>query len=210
MYYRDELLTFGGSTLMPLSKLTLKVNSINWSKYDGTKKYIDLSSVDRDTHTIIDADVLEVSSDNAPSRAKQIIKENDILFGGTRPMLKRYCIVSNEYDEQVCSTGYCVLRINNDIALTNFVYHCLGTSAFYYYVEANQQGASYPAIGDNVLKEYKIPVPPLEEQQRIVDILDRFDKLCNDISEGLPAEIEARQKQYEYYRDRLLTFREKA
>ena len=51
-----------------------------------------------------------------------------------------------------------------------------------------------------------IPVPPIEEQQRIVDILDRFDKLCNDISEGLPAEIEARQKQYEYYRDKLLTF----
>ena len=47
------------------------------------------------------------------------------------------------------------------------------------------------------------------EQQRIVDILDRFDKLCNDISEGLPAEIEARQKQYEYYRDKLLTFKKK-
>ena len=49
----------------------------------------------------------------------------------------------------------------------------------------------------------------LAEQQRKVDILDRFDKLCNDISEGLPAEIEARQKQYEYYRDKLLDFKEK-
>ena len=57
------------------------------------------------------------------------------------------------------------------------------------------------------MKKYEIPVPSLEEQQRIVDILDRFDKLCNDISEGLPAEIEARQKQYEYYRDKLLTFK---
>ncbi len=55
-----------------------------------------------------------------------------------------------------------------------------------------------------------IPVPPIEEQQRIVNILDRFDKLCNDISEGLPAEIEARQKQYEYYRDKLLTFKERS
>ena len=55
----------------------------------------------------------------------------------------------------------------------------------------------------------KIAIPPLEEQQRIVSILDRFDKLCNDISEGLPAEINARQKQYEYYRDKLLTFKEK-
>lgn len=53
-----------------------------------------------------------------------------------------------------------------------------------------------------------IPLPPLHEQERIVQILDRFDKLCNDISEGLPAEIEARRKQYEYYRDKLLTFKE--
>ncbi|MEE0108792.1 MAG: restriction endonuclease subunit S, partial [Merdibacter sp.] len=59
----------------------------------------------------------------------------------------------------------------------------------------------------NELKKIVIPLPSLEEQQRIVDILDRFDKLCNDISEGLPAEIEARQKQYEYYRDKLLTFK---
>ena len=49
-------------------------------------------------------------------------------------------------------------------------------------------------------------LPPLEEQERIVSILDRFDSLCNDISTGLPAEIEARKKQYEYYRDKLLSF----
>lgn len=61
-----------------------------------------------------------------------------------------------------------------------------------------------------------IPIPypedekkSLAEQQRIVDILDHFDRLCNDISEGLSAEIESRQKQYEYYRDKLLTFKKK-
>ncbi|MGM9997099.1 restriction endonuclease subunit S [Campylobacter lanienae] len=53
-----------------------------------------------------------------------------------------------------------------------------------------------------------LPIPPLEEQERIVNILEKFDKLCNDISQGLPAEIEARQKQYEYYRDKLLAFKE--
>ncbi|AID45105.1 Type I restriction-modification system, specificity subunit S [Candidatus Arthromitus sp. SFB-mouse-NL] len=53
-----------------------------------------------------------------------------------------------------------------------------------------------------------IPLPPLPEQERIVSILDKFDKLCNDISEGLPAEIDERKKQYEYYRDKLLTFKE--
>ena len=53
-----------------------------------------------------------------------------------------------------------------------------------------------------------IPIPSLFEQERIVSILDRFDSLCNDITTGLPAEIEARRKQYEYYRDKLLTFKE--
>lgn len=55
-------------------------------------------------------------------------------------------------------------------------------------------------------KQIKVPIPDVSEQQRIVDILDRFDTLCNDLTVGLPAEIEARQKQYEYYRDKLLTF----
>ena len=60
------------------------------------------------------------------------------------------------------------------------------------------------------IMEYEIGLPPVEVQQYIADILDRFDKLCNDLSEGLPAEIEARRKQYEYYRDKLLTFKELA
>jgi type I restriction enzyme S subunit len=58
------------------------------------------------------------------------------------------------------------------------------------------------------LKEITIPIPPLEEQARIVDILDRFDALTTDIANGLPAEIAGRQKQYEYYRDKLLSFKE--
>lgn len=53
-----------------------------------------------------------------------------------------------------------------------------------------------------------IPIPPIEEQDKIVSILVRFDKLCTDLSYGLPAEIEARRKQYEYYRDKLLSFKE--
>ena len=60
------------------------------------------------------------------------------------------------------------------------------------------------------LKKIEIYLPPLSEQQRIVDILDRFDALSNDLTSGLPAEIAARRKQYEYYRDKLLTFKEKS
>lgn len=77
------------------------------------------------------------------------------------------------------------------------------------YLKNNVRKSSIPRLPRIALENMEIPVPPLEEQERIVSILDRFDKLCNDISEGLPAEIEARQKQYEYYRDKLLTFKEK-
>ncbi len=59
------------------------------------------------------------------------------------------------------------------------------------------------------LEKIKIPIPSPPEQERIVEILDRFDTLCNDISEGLPAEIKARRQQYEYYRDKLLDFKQK-
>ena len=56
------------------------------------------------------------------------------------------------------------------------------------------------------IRKFQIPIPPLSEQERIVSILDKFEALVNDLSEGLPAEIAAVQQQYEYYRDRLLTF----
>jgi type I restriction enzyme S subunit len=60
-----------------------------------------------------------------------------------------------------------------------------------------------------MVAKYDIPIPRIEKQKQIVEILDNLSKLCEDISEGLPAEIEARQKQYEYYRDKLLTFKQK-
>lgn len=70
----------------------------------------------------------------------------------------------------------------------------------------NGKISSLPASG---LAEAIIPIPSLEEQEKIAVILDRFDKLTTDITAGLPAEIEARRKQYEYYRDQLLTFKQK-
>ncbi len=73
-------------------------------------------------------------------------------------------------------------------------------------MEENQSGVSYPAISDTLVKKYKIPVPSLEIQSRIVQVLDNFDTVCNDLNIGLPKEIELRQKQYEYFREKLLTF----
>lgn len=69
-------------------------------------------------------------------------------------------------------------------------------------------GAVQPNLSAQSVKNYRFPLPPLSEQRRIVSILDRFDALCNNLTNDLPAEIEARRKQYEYYRDKLLTFKE--
>ena len=82
---------------------------------------------------------------------------------------------------------------------------------FYYYQlqpwNISTGGTIARLYNDNISRA-KICVPSIEEQKRIITILDRFDTLCNDLSAGLPAEIEARQKQYEYYRDKLLSFKE--
>lgn len=71
-----------------------------------------------------------------------------------------------------------------------------------------KRGAGVPHVSGEALLQVKIPVPNLERQKEIIEIVDRFEALCNDISTGIPAEIEARKKQYEYYRDKLLTFKE--
>ena len=71
-------------------------------------------------------------------------------------------------------------------------------------------GGAQPKLNQKNLNQIEIPLPSQERQKYIVDILDRFDAICNDLTSGLPAEIEARQKQYEYYRDKLLTFKEVA
>ena len=78
------------------------------------------------------------------------------------------------------------------------------------FLKNNVRKSSIPRLPRIALENMEIPVPPLSVQENIVKILDRFDKLNNDMSEGLPAEIEARKKQYEYYRDTLLSFDDKA
>ena len=204
-YYRDALLTKDTKVEMKkLGELCQQISNIKWKNEKNSFQYIDLTSVDRETHEIINT--TKIDSSNAPSRAQQIVKENDVLFGTTRPMLKRSTFISKEFDGQICSTGYCVLRPNQEIVKPRYIYHHINSSLFYQYVETHQQGASYPAISDADVKNFTIPLPPLDIQQRIVNVLDNFDAICSDLKIGLPAEIDARKKQYEYYRDLLLTF----
>ena len=100
----------------------------------------------------------------------------------------------------------CNIEINSKLADFRYVYYCIASC----YEQLRNLGRG--ARGDlnvSIIKSFEIPLPALYEQRYIADILDRFDALVNDISSGLPAEIAARRAQYEYYRDRLLSFPEK-
>ena len=98
----------------------------------------------------------------------------------------------------------CLCFDNNGFINSRFLYYSLQKQQAI--ISSRVRRAGVPRLSRSVIENIIISLPPIEEQQRIVDILDRFDKLCNDISAGLPAEIEARQKQYEYFRDKLLQF----
>lgn len=187
-----------GVRFLSIGECTLKTTNIKWKLDTASHQYIDLTSVDRDTHEILET--VLINKDNAPSRAQQLVQTGDILFGGTRPMLKRYCIVPEEYNGEICSTGFCVLRPNNSIILSKWLFHIVATSDFYAHVEKYQKGASYPAITDAEVKMFSIPVPPLRVQEEIVRILDSFTQLTAE----LQAELQARKRQYEYYLNRII------
>lgn len=100
---------------------------------------------------------------------------------------------------------------SNIVWLDNGENKVLNKYLFYYYQLqpwAVSTGGTIARLYNDNISKAKIAVPPIEEQRRIVSILDRFDALCNDLTSGLPAEIEVRKKQYEYYRDKLLSFKE--
>ena len=99
-----------------------------------------------------------------------------------------------------------IVWIDNDesVVLNSYLRYCYELKPW-----KASEGGTIPRLYNNNIAKAVIAVPPIEEQKRIVSILDRFDAICNDLTSGLPAEIEARQRQYEYYRDKLLTFEER-
>ena len=94
--------------------------------------------------------------------------------------------------------------------LPEYCAYCFSTDSFRDYVTKHCAFTTRASLTGNTIAEYKIAVPSHEVQQRIVNVLDNFEEICTDLNIGLPAEIEARKKQYEYYRDMLLTFPERS
>jgi type I restriction enzyme S subunit len=139
-------------------------------------EYIDVSSVSNSTFQIEETQTLK--GKDAPSRARRLVKTNDVLFATIRPTLRRIAVVPEHLDKQVCSTGYFVLRPKAEID-HRFLFYWLFSKDFMGAMEQLQKGASYPAVTDAEVKAQRIPFPPLPEQQHIVGILDAaFDGIA--------------------------------
>lgn len=136
---------------------------------------------------------------------KYILKKGDILFARSGATVgKNYYYNLNE---KAIYAGY-LIKFAPDYNKVNskYVYYCVNNSAYEKFILDSKSNASQPNINAQQYSKFEIQIPPLHVQQHIVSILDKFDTLVNDIKEGLPKEIEQRQKQYEYWREQLLSF----
>ena len=108
-------------------------------------------------------------------------------------------------EREIGISGHAVIFSHNQNA--KYLSYCTQTPFFFNQKRKFAHGTKVIEISPDQLAKIEIPIPPLSEQERIVSILDRFEALTTDLTSGLPAEIKARQQQYEYYRDQLLTFK---
>ncbi|HFO0263949.1 TPA: restriction endonuclease subunit S [Serratia marcescens] len=205
--FLEKLLNGVAAEWRTLGELTLPTSNIKWKEVSRSYKYIDLTSVSIETKAILETS--EINKSTAPSRAQKLVEKDDVLFATTRPTQLRYCLIGDEHDGEVASTGYCVLRAKTSKVLPKWIWHWMGSTAFKEYLEENQSGSAYPAVSDAKVKDFKIPIPcpdnpkkSLEIQAEIVRILDAFTSLTAELT----AELTARKKQYNYYRDQLLRF----
>ena len=134
------------------------------------------------------------------------IQIGDILFSGTGT-IGRTALVTEVPNNWNIKEGLYVITPITEIINERFLIYIIHSKEVFNRILSKADGSTVLSISMSSLQKIPIPIPPLSEQERIVEILDKFEKLVNDISEGLPAEIEARRKQYEYYRGKLLNFK---
>lgn len=165
------------------------------SAQNTSSDYLDLSNV----KYISEQDYAKATSNAKPKRG-------DLLFTRVGSNLGHPVIVDT--DERLCifvSLGF--LRIkNHEKAIIGYLKHWMNTELFWAQVRKNCHGAAKINLNTGWIREFEIELPNIEEQRKIVSILDSFDKIQTDFNSGIPAEIEARNKQYQYYRDEILSF----
>ncbi|SEA41627.1 type I restriction enzyme, S subunit [Arachidicoccus rhizosphaerae] len=204
-YYRNQLLSFEGKDVewKTLGEVCLKVSSggtplsTNKQYYDGEIPWLRTQEVR--FNDILETEI-KISELALKESSAKWIPENCVIIaisGATaaRSAINKIPLTTNQH----C----CNLEIDPKIALYRYVFHWV--SCKYMQLQSLGQGARND-LNSSIIKSFPIPIPTLEEQERIVGILDKFDSLVNGISDGLPAEIQARRQQYEYYRGQLLNF----
>ncbi len=142
---------------------------------DGAFTYIDLSAVDQDAKAITGARQLACA--DAPSRARQLIRTDDVLVSTVRPNLNAVARVPQELDGATASTGFCVVRPRPEKLHGGYLLHWVRSPRFVGDMVRLATGASYPAVSERIVLDSKLPVPPLPEQRRIAEILDKADAL---------------------------------
>jgi len=218
-YYRDSLLSFdeiGGIVereivrWRALGEVGMFVRGSGLQKKDFTESGVGCIHYGQIyTHYGTYAD--QTKSFTSESLAKKLrkAKKGDLVIATTGENDEELCkAVAWLGDEEVAVSGHAYIYQHS--LNPKYVAYFFMTDEFQKQKRPYITGTKVRDVSGDSMSKIKIPVPPLEEQARIVTILDKFDALANDISSGLPAEITARRKQYEYYRNRLLTFREAA
>ncbi|MFP6207526.1 restriction endonuclease subunit S [Helicobacter pylori] len=150
---------------------------------------------------------IKVINKNVKIRKEQYLKKNDILIcagSGSSEHIGKVAFINTDFD-YVFGGFMGVIRIRE--VNSRFVYHIFTSNIFKQYLEKSLNTTTINNLNANILQNFLIPIPPLEIQQEIVKILDQFSILTTDLLAGIPAEIKARKKQYEYYREKLLTFK---
>ena len=208
-YYRNQLLAFEGKDVewKTLGDVGEFIRGNGLQKKDFTETGVGCIHYGQ-IYTHYGIHATNTKSFVSEELAKKLKKarKNDLVIAGVSENVEDVCkAVVWLGEEDVCISGDAFIFRHNQNP--KFIGYLLQTSRFLEYKKSNAQGAKVTRLRSGSLPKYRIPVPSLQEQERIVNILDQFDALVNDIKTGLPAEIKARRAQYEYYRKKLLTFK---
>jgi type I restriction enzyme S subunit len=137
--------------------------------------YVDITSIDRQSKTIVEPKLLKI--EDAPSRARKHISANDILVSTVRPNLNAVAKVPKHLDNQIASTGFCVLRPDTKKLNSEYLFAIVQSKYFIDHLVKNETGANYPAVSDGIILDTPIPVPPLSKQEEFAGVVARVEGL---------------------------------
>ena len=160
----------------------------------GQVEYLEISGIDNSLGRVIKTKTIPTS--NPPSRAKKLIRVGDIVFGTTRPYLKNIAVIPENLDNQVCSTGFCVLRPQTDKVLTEWLFAICRSDLVVEQVTPGQEKHAYPAVSDDAVLDSFIPLPDVSEQRRIVARIEKLTRRVEKVRK-LIAEAESQILQFQ-------------